>query len=98
MANGTPETRENRNRPGGLDPEEFGRKVRQFASDTHRILKSPNSPVEDLIRLRRRARSLLHEAQRFRSTEIHRWLREMWRAIEAKLPPGPVEDRELSVT
>jgi hypothetical protein len=79
---------------GRGDPEGFGRRVRQFAIDAHRVLEDPNSTRDEMIGLHLRAWFLLREAPGERSSEMQRWLQEARRIIGARLQSWTAEDLE----
>jgi hypothetical protein len=91
MTYGAHETDESRGGRGGFDPDDFGRRVREFALDAHRILKRPDSPTDELIALHRRVWFLLCEAPGSQSTPIRRWLLAARQEIAAKLQSRSVE-------
>ena len=47
---------------GESDAGDYGRRIRGFAQDAHRILKSPDSQLDELIELHGRVFDLLNEA------------------------------------
>jgi hypothetical protein len=97
MANGFRETDAGRDETGEIDPEVFGRQVRQFALDAHRVLRRPDSPVDEVIDLHRRVWYLLHQAPGAQTTAISRWLQVARQAIAARLRAWVVEDLESLV-
>jgi hypothetical protein len=70
---------------GGFEPGGFGQRVRRFAIDAYRILGHPDSPPVEVIRLYRRAWSLLRDAPRAGSNEIRRWLLAALQAIDTRI-------------
>ena len=77
----------NGNDPDMLDPEELARLIRRLAIETHRALKCPEISVDELTSLYRQAEALLDHTQEQRAAELHRWLRNAIRAIDARLDP-----------
>jgi hypothetical protein len=98
MTYGAYETDESRGGRGGFDPDDFGRRVREFASDAGRILTRPDRSMDELIELHSRAWLLLCEAPGSQSSAIRQWLLPTRQAIAAKLRSWSVEDLELSAT
>ena len=98
MTYGAYETDESRGGRGGFDPDEFGRRVREFALDAHRILKRPDSSMDELIGRDSCAWLLLCEAPASQSSAIRRWLLAARQAIAAKLRSWSAEHLELSAT
>ena len=85
MADRVHVNQERRGDLGEFDLDDFGRRVRQFALDAHRLLNRPESPIDDVIRLHRRVWCLLHDATGARSNEIRRWLLAALTAIDSRI-------------
>jgi hypothetical protein len=83
--------------PGGFDPDDFGRRVRQLACDAHRILGCPDSPIDDVIRLHGRVWTLLREAPGPRLSGVHRWLMAARQLIADRLHRWAAEELESLV-
>jgi hypothetical protein len=81
----------------GVDLDDWGRRVRQFAIDAHRILGRPDSPVDEVFGLHRRAWLLVREASVEPSSGLCRWLLEARRAIDVRLHRWAVEEMESLV-
>jgi hypothetical protein len=79
---------------GGFDAGDFGRRVRQFALDAHRILKGPDGPIDELFDLHWRSWSLLHEAPGEQTDGVYRWLLAARRAIVDRLHLSATEEIE----
>jgi hypothetical protein len=86
MADGTRDDAEGRGEPGRFDPEGFGRSIREFAIDAHRVLRRPDSPLGELLRLHGRGSRLLGEAPGTGSSGISLWLLAVRQRIGARLP------------
>jgi hypothetical protein len=82
---------------GGIDPEDFARRVRGFALDAHRILSRPDGPIDEAIELHRRAWSLSQEVSEARMTDLHRWLVAARREIATRLHRWAAEELESLV-
>ena len=82
---------------GGGEPDDFGREFRQFAIDAHRILGRPDSPVDEVFGLYRRAWCLQRQAAVATSSEIRRWLLAARQAIDVRLRSWVSEQLESSV-
>jgi hypothetical protein len=82
---------------GGFDSGDFGRRVRQFAVDAHRIVKGPDGPLDDLIDLHWRAWSLLLEAPGEQTDGVYHWLLAARRAIVDRLHHSATEEFETWV-
>jgi hypothetical protein len=80
--------------PAELDPKEFSRQLREFAIDAHRFLKDPDRPIDDVAELHRRACLLLRGAPVAQSSMMHRWLLEVWGAINARIQSRPLAELE----
>jgi hypothetical protein len=80
-----------------FDPVDFGKRVREFARDAHRILKRPDCHADDLIVLHKRLWFLLREAPGSPSSAIARWLLAARQEIAAKLQSWSVEELEALV-
>jgi hypothetical protein len=76
---------------------DFAGDLRRFAIDAHRILRRPESPVDEVFALHARAWSLLQEAPGARSGEIRRWLLAARRAIGVRLQSWASEEMESLV-
>jgi hypothetical protein len=85
MADRVHVNRESPNDLGEIDRDDFGRQVRRFALDAHRLLGRSDSPIDEVIRLHRRVWCLLHAATAARSSGIRRWLLAALRAIDARI-------------
>jgi hypothetical protein len=97
MSDGLDETDEGRGETGGIEPEDFGGRVRRFAIDARRVLGCPDRPIDDLVELHRRAWSLLREAPGAPSSEMHRWLLAARAAIDDRLRSWLLEELESLV-
>ena len=97
MSSGVDEPHNGRCYAGAVDAAEFGRSIRRFALDAHRMLRRPDSSSEELIGLQRQAWRLLGEASFPHATEVRRWLVAARRAIDGRLHPGLVEEPESLV-
>jgi hypothetical protein len=97
MSNELREADEGRGDTGGIEPEDFGGRVRRFAIDARRVLGCPDSPIDDVLELHRRASSLLRGAPGAPSSEMHRWLLAMQAAIDDRLRSWPLEELESLV-
>jgi hypothetical protein len=97
MADGARDDAQGRGESGRIDPEDFGRRIREFALDAHRVLRLPDSPLDELIRLDGRVIRLLGEAPGTRSSGISPWLLAVRQRIGARLPSRPFEDMESVV-
>lgn len=86
MADGTCNDAGGRDEAGRFDPEGFGRRIREFAIDAHRVLSRPDSPLGELLRLHGRVGRLLGEAPRAGSSGVSRWLLAVRQRIGARLP------------
>jgi hypothetical protein len=77
-----------RSEPGPLDAAEFARAIRQLAVEVRRILNHPGATTAEVMRIRRQVRVLLRAfcGRASQQTEIERWLRTAYHAIDAKLP------------
>jgi hypothetical protein len=80
-----------------FDPVDFGRRVREFARDAHRILPRPDCHADDLIGLHRRVWFLLREAPGSPSSAIARWLLAARQAIAARLQSWSAQELESLV-
>ena len=80
-----------------FDPEGFGRRIREFAVDAHRVLRRPDSPLDDLIRLDERAFRLFGEAPGARTMGISPWLLAVRQRIGARLESRSFEDQTCLV-
>lgn len=85
MADRVNVSQESRGNLGEFDLDDFGRRVRQFALDAHRLLNRPDSPIDEVIRLHRRAWYLLRDSTAARLSEIRRWLLAALRAIDSRI-------------
>jgi hypothetical protein len=85
---------EGRGGPGGSEPEGFGREMREFALEAHRVLGRPCGPFGELMDLHWRAWDLLHEAPPGLTAEADRWVLETRRAVVARLNGWPAEEFE----
>jgi hypothetical protein len=83
------------NDEGRHHPDDFGRRVRRFALDAHRILGRPDSPLDELIELHARAFHLLDEVPGTRASGILGWLLAVRQRIGARLQSWSVEDLEF---
>jgi hypothetical protein len=92
VANRFLEADEGRDDGGGYDPEDYGRRVREFALDAHRALGRPDGPIDEVIDLHRRAWSLLREAPGVPSSPLRRWLVAVREAINARLRAWAMEE------
>jgi hypothetical protein len=88
---------ESRVHPGELGHGEFGHEVRRLALDAHRILRRPDSSLDDLIDLHGRVFHLLRQERGARSGGIGRWLLAVRQEIGVKLESWSVEDLESCV-
>lgn len=82
---------------GGIEPEDFGRRLRRFAIDAHRVLGCPDGPIDDMVELHRRAWFLLREAPGVPSSRLHGWLVAAREAIDARLRAWALEELESVV-
>jgi hypothetical protein len=80
-----------------FDPVDFGRRVREFARDAHRILKGPDCHADDLIVLHRRTWLLLREAPGSQSSAIGRWLLAARQEIAARLQSWSAQEQDSLV-
>jgi hypothetical protein len=92
MADGTRDDAGGRGESGRFDPEGFGRRIREFARDAHHVLRCPDSPLGELLRLHSRAIRLLGEAPGTGSSGISLWLLAVRQRIGARLPSRSYED------
>jgi hypothetical protein len=97
MSDGLDETDEGRGDTGGIEPEDFGGRVRRFAIDARRVLVCPDRPIDDVVELHRQARFLLREAPGVPSSPLHRWLVAAREAIDARLRAWALEELESLV-
>jgi len=97
MVEGVKENHKISSGDGKLDPDEFSRRVRQFAIDARRILNCPDSPIDEVIELHGRVWTLLHEAPGAHSSGIRRWLLAARRTIGQRLQSWAAEDLESLV-
>jgi hypothetical protein len=95
MADGARDDARGRDASGRFDPEGFGRRIREFALDAHRVLRRPDSPFGELIRLQGRVIRLLGEATGTGPRGISPWLLAVEQQIGDRLPSGPFAHREL---
>jgi hypothetical protein len=77
---------------GLADLGDFAREVRRLAADAHRILKCPDSPIDELIGLHGRVFRLLDAAQGARSNAILCWLLAVRQRIGARLESWSMEE------
>lgn len=70
---------------GESDANEFGRRVRRFAQDAHRILRSPEGRPDELFELHARVFHLLREAPGAGLGGIRRWLLSVREEIGVRL-------------
>jgi hypothetical protein len=82
---------------GGFDLDDFGRRVRQFAIDAHRIPDRLDSPLDEVIELHRTVWCLLREVPGSQSSDLRQWLRAIRQAIGLKLRTWSLEDLESLV-
>jgi hypothetical protein len=82
---------------GQFDPEGFGRRIREFAVDAHRVLRRPDSPLDELTRLDGRASRLFGEAPGARTIGICPWLLAVRQRIRARLESQSFEDQACLV-
>ena len=94
MADGACNAARNRDETAGLDPEGFARSLREFALEAHRVLRRPDSPRGDLIRLQGRVLRLLGEVPGTGSSGISQWLGAILARIGARLPSRSLDDAE----
>lgn len=92
MADGTRDDARGRDASGRFDAEGFARRIREFAPDAHRVLRRPDSPLGELIRLHGRVIRLLVEATGTGSSGIFPWLLAVEQRIGERLPCGPIDD------
>jgi hypothetical protein len=97
MARDARDDERGRGEAGRFDPEGFGRRVREFAIDAHRVLRRPDSPLDELTRLDGRAFRLLGEAPGARSIGISPWLLAVRQRIGARLESRSFEDQACLV-
>jgi hypothetical protein len=76
------------------DASEFGRRVRQFAQDAHRILRCPDSRPDELFELHSRVFHLLREAPGAGLGGIRRWLLSVREQIGGRLQSWSVKEFE----
>jgi hypothetical protein len=74
---------------GSLDPNDIAREIRQLAMDSWQGLRSPNTAVEALTRLKHRFEELLSQTQGARAAEVNKWLQSGLLAIDARLHHHP---------
>jgi hypothetical protein len=70
---------------GGPDAGDFGQSVRRLAQDAHRILRCPDSPIDELIELHSQVLGLLNDAAGSRSAGILGWLHAVRGRVGARL-------------
>jgi hypothetical protein len=97
MANRFSETDPRRDKTGGIDAEDLVERVRRFAHDAQRVLSRPDSPIDEMIDLHRRAWSLLDESGGAQTAGISRWLRSVRDVIAARLRAWAVEELDSLV-
>jgi hypothetical protein len=86
-----------RGETGRFDPGDFGRRIREFAIDAHRVLRHPDSSLDELTRLDVRAFRLLGEAPGARTVGIFPWLLAVRQRIRARLESRSFEDQACLV-
>jgi hypothetical protein len=79
------------------DAGDYGRRIRRLAQDAHRILKCPDSPIDQLIELHTRVFDLINEAPGVRLSGIRRWLLSLREEIGARLHAWSLQQLESSV-
>jgi hypothetical protein len=81
-------------RRGGMDAEDFASRVRRLAPVARRVLDGPDGSLDDLIGLHRTVWELLRATPGAPSSEVHRWLLAVHRAIVVKVQSRSVEELE----
>jgi hypothetical protein len=76
---------------------EFGRMVRRFAQDAHRILRCPDSRPDELFELHARVFNLLRQAPGTGSSGIRRWLLSVREEISVRLQSWSAKELEFWV-
>jgi hypothetical protein len=82
---------------GGIGAEAFARDVRQLSSEAYRVLGRPDSSIDVVLELHRRAWGLLRQAPGPQMAGIHRWLLAVCRALAARLRRWAEEELESQV-
>jgi hypothetical protein len=97
MVHGVHVNDESRAGRGESDAADYGQRIRRLARDAHRILKSPDGQLDELIELHGRVFGLLNEAHGVRLSGIRRWLLSVREEIGDRLQSWSVEELESLV-